>query len=130
MVRRVDAILEGQWQMVRAEQAGDAAPDYFVARTELRFAGGAYEVWFGGERSDRGTYREEAATGGARGLELRGAEGPNAGRTLRCIFQLMGDRLRICYGLDGVRPAVFATQAGDQRYLATYRRVSSGAASG
>lgn len=109
--------------MVRAERSGAEAPEYFVARTEVRLAAGTYEVWFGGERSDCGAYREEGQVGGALGLELRGTEGPNAGRTIRCLFQLVGDRLRICYGLDGVRPTAFVTRAGDQLYLATYRRV-------
>ncbi len=126
----MEANLDGRWQLVRAERAGEAAPDYFIARAAMRLHAGVYEVWFGGQRSDCGTYREDGAAGALRGLEMRGTEGPNAGRTLRCIFQLMGDRLRICYGLDGVRPETFATQAGDQRYLATYRRVAAGEASG
>ena len=53
---------------------------------------------------------------------LLGAKGPNAGRTIPCIYQLAGNRLRVCYGLDGTTPTAFATTAGSPHYLATYRR--------
>lgn len=109
--------------MVRAELAGEAAPELVVEHTTVTLTGGGYEVRFQGEVADRGTYREEA-TAGLGTLVLRGTSGPNAGRTIPCLFQLMGDRLRICYGLDGVLPVAFATRPGELRYLVTYRRVS------
>jgi hypothetical protein len=42
------------------------------------------------------------------------------------LYQLAGDRLRVCYGLDGVTPDAMATRARDQRYLATYARKRAG----
>jgi hypothetical protein len=35
-----------------------------------------------------------------------------------------GNRLRICYGLDGTLPGGFKTTPDSQLYLATYRRKS------
>jgi uncharacterized protein (TIGR03067 family) len=113
--------LDGVWEMVRAECAGEAAPELVVQRTEIELAQGEYRVRFAGQLADRGQF-EIGAAGDMPRLILRGRHGPNAGRTIPCIFQLKGERLRICYGLDGVPPVAFATQAGDQRYLATYRR--------
>lgn len=118
----VENRIEGTWQMVRAELAGEAAPELVASRTVVRLEGGKYEVEFGGEVSDRGTYQEDATTE-QRTLVLAGVAGPNAGRTIPCIFQLMGDRLRVCYGLDGVLPEAFITRPGEQRYLVTYRRI-------
>jgi NAD(P)-dependent dehydrogenase (short-subunit alcohol dehydrogenase family) len=46
----------------------------------------------------------------------------NAGRSIRAIFQLKGDLIRICYGLDGTTPTAFHSPAGSAHYLATYRR--------
>jgi uncharacterized protein (TIGR03067 family) len=123
----VESVLEGTWQMIRAEQAGETAPELVVSQMSVRLAAGAYEVIFGGEVSDRGTYQETAATAW-RTLILHGVVGPNAGRSIPCIFQLMGDRLRVCYGLDGVLPVEFATREGDRRYLAVYRRVAGSGA--
>jgi hypothetical protein len=38
------------------------------------------------------------------------------------LFQLVGDRLRICYGMDGTAPTGFVSPPGSTHYLATYRR--------
>lgn len=106
--------------MLRAELDGVPAPELVVAKSRIEFAAGRYEVRFGHEVGDRGTFQLGAA--GERGtIALQVLEGPNRGRTIPCIFQRRGDRLRICYGLDGVAPVDFSTAPGQQRYLVTYR---------
>lgn len=119
---RVQKKIEGTWQMVRAELAGVMAPEMVTSHTVVSLDAGEYAVSYGGTVEDRGTYEVEATTGHA-AMVLRGVAGPNAGRTIPCIFQIMGDRLRVCYGLDGVRPVEFAAREGEQRYLVTYRRI-------
>lgn len=121
--------LEGRWQMIRAELSGELAPELVTAKTVLEFSAGEYRVFYAGELSDRGTC---GFLPGAepRQAELRGAVGPNAGRTIPCIFQLAGDRLRINYGLDGALPTEFRGAADGSRYLVTYRRISGAAAAG
>jgi uncharacterized protein (TIGR03067 family) len=103
--------------MFRAELAGEDAPDMLALRVELELTADTYVVRFAGQVADRGTYQLEDAV-----LTLTGTQGPNRGRTIPCILQLAGDRLRVCYGLDGTLPTGFATKAGTQHYLATYRR--------
>lgn len=115
------AQLEGTWQMIRAELAGEAAPALVSQKTTVTLVAGTYEVRFAGEVVDRGSY-EVSATLGIAALVLHGHDGPNAGRTIPCRFQLKGDRLRVCYGLDGAMPTEMSTQTNQQRYLATYRR--------
>ena len=107
--------------MVRAELDREAAPELVARRTEIELRNGSYVVSFDSQPIDSGTYEVEG-TVGDRKLVLHGRSGPNAGRTIPCIFQLVGDRLRVCFGLNGVLPAEFTTEAGQQRYLATYRR--------
>lgn len=109
--------LTGRWDMIKAELAGENAPDMLALRVELELTAVTYAVSFAGQVADRGTYVLEGET-----LILTGTEGPNQGRTIPCILQLAGDRLRVCYGLDGVAPTEFATKPGVQHYLATYRR--------
>ena len=109
------AALSGTWEMVRAELAGADAPDMLALRVEL--TADTYVVRFASKVADRGAYAIAANV-----LTLTGAEGPNKGRTIPCIYQLTGDRLRVCYGLDGTAPTVFATAPGTEHYLATYRR--------
>jgi len=72
-------------------------------RVEFR---GGYAVRFDGD-GDRGNYLLGAANGD-RGLTLVRPRGPNAGRH-PAIYQLVGDRLRICYGSTGETPTRFAT---------------------
>jgi uncharacterized protein (TIGR03067 family) len=108
--------------MIRAELAGEIAPELVATNTVVAFTAGVYQVRFDGQETDRGTY-EVGAIAGTRTLMLRGVAGSNAGRAIPGIFQLTGDRLRVCYGLDGVLPVAFTTQPEQQRYLATYRRM-------
>lgn len=116
-------MIEGTWQVVHAEFAGEAMPEFVAAKVEMEFAGDRYVARFDGAVTDRGRYAIGGGSGQAT-LALHGDSGPNAGRTIAGIYLLRGDRLRVCYDLDGVTPTEFATAAGQQRYLATYRRQS------
>lgn len=108
--------LAGTWEMVRAERDGTVADEFVALRVELELTADRYVVRFAGQVADRGHYAIELNT-----LTLVGTEGPNQGRTIPCIFQHVGHRLRICYGLDGVAPTAFTTSAGSSHYLAWYR---------
>lgn len=114
-------LLDGNWQMIRAELDGTEAPEFVARKIELRLGGGTYAVLFAGEIVDHGSYFLSVANK-ARTMVLNGKSGPNAGRTIPCLYQVAGDRLRVCFGLDGVAPTGFATASGQQRYLAFYRR--------
>ncbi len=116
--------LHGTWEMIRAESGGEPSTDLLALRVELHLTAETYQVHFAGELADQGTYARTPAGTHATFL-LLGAKGPNAGRTIPCIYQLAGDRLRVCYGLDGTVPEKFATTAGSSHYLATYRRKAS-----
>ena len=112
--------IDGTWLMVRAELDGEVAPGLVVAKSRIEFAAGRYEARYGSETGDRGTFAL-GATGEHGTIELKVLEGPNRGRAIPCIYQRRGDRLRVCYGLDGVVPVDFSTGPGRQRYLVTYR---------
>jgi uncharacterized protein (TIGR03067 family) len=111
--------LDGTWEMIRAELGGENSPDLLALKVELEVSDLAYTVRFAGQVADRGTVTLGSEDGK---LTLVGIEGPNVGCTIPCIYQLVGDRLRVCYGLDGTEPVKFETIAGSPHYLATYRR--------
>ncbi len=113
----MSAGLTGRWEMIKAELAGENAPDMLALRVVLELTAVTYAVSFAGQVADRGTYVLAGET-----LTLTGTAGPNKGRTIPCILQHRGDLLRVCYGLDGTAPTEFATKPGVQHYLATYRR--------
>lgn len=122
MIRAVSSHSEitGRWQMIRAELDGESAPEMVTSRMILELGAGSYAVVYAGEISDAGSW-ENGTNAGI--LTLVGQRGPNAGRRIPCIYQLAGDRLRVCYGLDGKEPASFSTTGQTQRYTATYRRL-------
>jgi len=113
--------LEGTWHPLRAELAGEAAPEPVLQRTQLAFTAGRYTVRFAGEVADAGTYLLDPSPTG-RSLRLTSTTGRHDGRVIPCLFQLVGDRLRICYGLDGAPPVAFAAPPESPCYLVTYRR--------
>jgi uncharacterized protein (TIGR03067 family) len=113
--------LEGNWELIRAEMQGETAPEMVTQKTEMELTATGYAIRFEGETMDRGFYRADSGPQG-KTLLLRGVAGTNAGRTIPCLYQLVGNRLRICFGLDGAAPAEFSARAGEERYLATYRR--------
>lgn len=112
--------LHGTWRPVRAELDGEAAPDLALERMELLLQPDTYSVSFAGVVHDSGSFTHTETT-----LHLTARTGPNAGRTIPAIYQLVGNRLRVCYGIDGQAPTAFSTHAGSQRYLVTYRRHST-----
>jgi uncharacterized protein (TIGR03067 family) len=108
--------------MTRAELGGEQAPELLAQRTIIEFSKGVYRVRFDEQIVDQGTFKTSPAEP-YESLQLFGTSGPNDGRTISCIYQLVGERLRVCYGMDGCWPTEFTTIAGQNRYLATYRRV-------
>lgn len=114
--------IDGVWQMMRAERDGEIAPDEATRLITVQFRDGEYFVRLDGEETDRGQF-DLGGVVDTRTMLLRGTAGPNAGRTIPCVFQIRGDRLRVCYGMSGIAPTEFSTAIGDERYLAMYRRV-------
>ena len=110
--------LHGNWRPVRAELDGQEAPAMALDRMELLLNQESYVMRFAGEVHDRGVWSVTATT-----LTLTGKHGANDGRKIPAIYQLVGERLRVCYGLDGTVPDEFQTKENSQRYLVTYRRL-------
>ncbi len=113
--------LPGTWEMIRAELNGEHSSELLALGVQLILTDATYEVRFGGEVADLGSYQLDVSEPPA-SLTITGRHGPNAGRIIPCIYQLVGDRLRVCYGMDGIRPTAFTSAAGSEHYLATYRR--------
>ena len=110
--------LDGEWAPARAELGGQDFPIANFQGATLRLTANTYE--FAG---DKGTYAVLAA-GRPAAMDIRGQEGPNAGRTIQAIYELSGDQLTVCYQLGtGERPGEFKTPKGSQVLLVHYRRV-------
>jgi len=129
--------LWGTWAVIRAELGGEPMPPEVAAHVEIEFdAESAYRARFSGEISDAGYFEifPQTESHPHHRITLHGEVGTNAGRTLPGIFQLRGDRLKLCLALKGNAPPnaftssdadcanALATANSAPCYLVTYRR--------
>ena len=119
-------LIEGIWSPVRGSLNGDPVPEMLLRHLTLTLHCGRYEIRFAEELQHHGSYKLSTFDSPYSTLTLypdsrfQSDSGPPC---FPSIYQLKGDRLRICYALDGKQPADFQTQPGSQRYLITYRRI-------
>ncbi len=110
--------LAGHWAPLSAELGGQVFPVANFGGATLRLTMDTYE--FAG---DKGTY-EVLSTSPPATMDVRGREGPNAGRTIQAIYELAGEQLTVCYQLgSGERPSEFKSAKGSQVLLVRYQRV-------
>jgi uncharacterized protein (TIGR03067 family) len=115
------ASLDGTWLALTAELGGVRQPPAVVTNIVLKMAEGKYEVTVAGH-PDKGTCKVDASAK-PKTMDITGTEGPNAGRNIPAIYELTGDKLKICYGLKGsLRPTEFKSNPGTQQYLVVYQR--------
>lgn len=114
--------LQGTWKPVQAELGGVMLPEAGLAPLRL-LLGKGITVLTGAESPDRGTVTVDPSKKPA-AMDVLGTEGPNKGRTFPAIYELEGDRLRICYDLSGKQcPEEFRTAKGTRLYLVSDERV-------
>ncbi len=114
-------LLEGTWQPVEGELAGEKFPDEQLKAMKLTMKDGKYTVTVG-EVLDKGSYKLDAAAK-PKAIDITGSEGPNKGKRFLAIYELKGDTLRVCYDLAGKkRPTEFKTEKDTQQFLVTYKR--------
>lgn len=107
--------LDGRWQVVKAELAGNAFPEEVTKSLLLVISGETYEL-----QNDRGTLR---FIDGDK-MEITGTGGPNNGRTIKAIYDRQGDELTICYDLSGKDfPTSYDSKANPQSFLVSYTLV-------
>jgi uncharacterized protein (TIGR03067 family) len=120
--RKADPALDGTWQIKSAELAGKKFPAQAGGTPmKLTLKQGTYE--FQAESPDRGTvtYHDSAKP---KQMDIKGVEGPNAGKTFLAIYELSGDDLKVCYDLSGKSyPTEFKTMPNTQLFLVTYQRI-------
>jgi uncharacterized protein (TIGR03067 family) len=113
--------LQGHWQLIKAELAGQPVAEEILKIISLRLDQGKYEV-FVGKAPDRGTYTIDSTTQ-PKSITVTGTEGPNQGKTFPAIYEIKGETLRICYDLSGAkRPAESKSLAGTKLFLVTYQQ--------
>ncbi len=117
--KKEEAKIDGTWLATSAELAGKKLPDGGEP-IKLTLKKGEYEVK--AESLDKGTvtYDDKADP---KEMDIKGVEGPNKGKTFLAIYELSGDKLKICYDLAGKsRPTEFKSKPKTKLLLVTYER--------
>ncbi len=110
-------MIQGTWVILEAQLGGQKLPDEIVKGTNLILSEGTYQYL-----NDRGEYKL-FPTEETKAMDIVGREGPNQGKNILAIYELDGNKLKICYDLTGKRrPTKFATEAGTQQLLVNYQR--------
>ena len=113
-------MIAGTWVIVESELGGQKLPDEGFKGTKLILTADTYQY-----QNDRGTYKLYPAEE-IKAMDIAGQEGPNKGKTILAIYELAGDKLKICYDLAGkTRPKKFKTEAGTQQLLVIYQRAKN-----
>ena len=115
--------LEGAWVPIAATVAGQ---DLRVGELRVKYlvldAGGYSIIDRSNHVVDSGEYLLNDAAS-PQTLDIVGRDGPNAGRTMLAIYELQGDRLTVCYDLDGAARPTNMQPQDDQLLLSiTYAR--------
>jgi uncharacterized protein (TIGR03067 family) len=112
--------LQGEWVVVSAERNGTP-----LARKEFETDVVTFdksEMFVDRKGSIRNTYKVTIdGTRDPKRIDLVGVAGLDQGKTLRGIFQLDGDRLTLCAGLQE-RPGAFRTATDSMLRLMTLER--------
>jgi RNA polymerase sigma factor (sigma-70 family) len=119
--RREDKdLLQGVWDVVGVEAGGKEPRDGSEKNAAWEFKGDrVYLVQDYSEES--GTFTlDSGKTPRTMNVSLTPFIGER--RTIPCIYQLDGDTLKICLGWNGTRPTAFATRAGEETMLVTFKR--------
>lgn len=117
--------LDGTWVPIAADVSGQALVVRELRVARLVLDRGRYAIIDCSDAIvDRGEIRiDRSATPPT--MDIVGSAGPNAGRTMLAIFELDGDRLTVCYDLDGaVRPANMQPQEEQLLLSITYARAA------
>jgi uncharacterized protein (TIGR03067 family) len=96
--------LQGTWQAVRVETESGPVPAEIVRQLRYVFAEDRVTLFEGERATGAGTIAIHPATTPA-AIDVVMTDGPGRGQGARGIYEVVGDRLRLCIGPE--RPAGF-----------------------
>src|SRR5262249_31432880 len=114
--------MAGEWSLVSAERDGQAAPEDFIKGIKRVVKGDDYTITKGDETVGKGKFKLDASKK-PRHIDFKPSEGAAAGQTLEGIYELDGDKLKVCYSQGGgKRPTEFVSKEGSGLTLSIWKR--------
>ena len=119
---RYRAAYTGTWRVVTIEADGTEQDSRDRGIVVVNHEDGTWTVTVDGREVGSGTSRMDPDATPPE-IDLIVTAGDGAGSTLLGIYELEGDRRRLCFrGADGWRPRQFATTQGSKAVLVTFER--------
>ena len=115
-----DKDLDGQWE-IKSMLRGGKEPPEDAPKPELTVKGDVLTVKIG-DRTFQATVQADP-TKTPKTIDMTLSEGPHKGETVKGIYEVKGDELRVCHGEPGAdRPTEFASK-GEGEVLGVWKRV-------
>ncbi len=115
--------LQGTWTFDSYEESGKKMPLGDLKGKRIFFGANQFIVKMGEELLQVGSLKLDPIDG-HRDIDATVAAGPHKGNTMRGIYSLKDNLLKVCIDPEGnERPKEFKTTADSGLYLAVYRRV-------
>jgi len=114
---------DGTWVITAVEISGNKIPEGDLQKAPSRVAiQGSHWLLKAPGREETGTFTvDESKEPGQ--MDVKPADGPNAGRTYKAIYQIEGDTMTVCYAAPGQdRPATFETKDRAGYWMNVYKR--------
>jgi uncharacterized protein (TIGR03067 family) len=116
--------LEGEWRLESLEVEGAPMPPAMLKDSRILIDGDRFRTE-SPEANYDGVFIIDVDAKPA-WIDIEFVEGPEAGNTSHGLYELHGDRLRLCIGLAGApRPGSFKTARGSGHALERLRRMSA-----
>jgi uncharacterized protein (TIGR03067 family) len=112
---------EGTWSYAFVVREGTTVPEEDLKASRLVLQSDRFTV-----TEPKGTHRGKYAvnpTATPSTIDVTFTEGPNAGKTIRGIYEWKGDTCKVCMGMEGQpRPTAFGSQPGSGLVLEVLKR--------
>jgi uncharacterized protein (TIGR03067 family) len=113
---------QGTWRTVSMVIDGRVVPNRDIQGRRVIITGKEYVIVDGEETIQRGVFKIDPAQS-PKQIDTIPADGSNAGKADRGIYEFDGGKLRLCYAPPGKdRPTDFSADDGSSRWLAVDER--------
>lgn len=122
-IKKDKAALQGVWKVTASESKGEKVPAEDIKDLYLIFRGDTIHIREGGKTEERFSFLLSPLKK-VKEIDLSLKVGPQKGRADRAIYEIDGDKLRICIqtNKDAARPSEFATRANSELWLIVLQR--------
>src|SRR5207249_3299729 len=115
--------LQGTWVFDSFEENGQITPPADLKNKRMFFGANQFIIKNGDELVQVGTLKLDPIDG-HRDIDATVVAGQHTGNTMRGIYMIKGDQLKVCIDPEGnERPKEFKTTADSGLFLAVYKRV-------